>query len=103
MKKQSDDEMLKSLSSEEVERLVAGEHSDPHKILGAHPVEGSAGRMIVIRAFHPDAEAAEICLEEGQSIAMTRMHPEGLFAAALSDRPFPFSYRLRFRLPDGST
>jgi 1,4-alpha-glucan branching enzyme len=103
MQKQSDNELLKSLSSEEVGRLVAGEHGDPHKILGAHPVEGAAGRMIVIRAFHPDAEAAEICLEEGQSIAMTRIHPEGLFAAALSDRPFPFSYRLRFRFPDGST
>ena len=53
------DEILKYPSTEEVERLVAGEHSDPHRILGVHPLEGPDKSLVVIRAFHPDAKTAK--------------------------------------------
>ena len=37
----------------EVDRLLAGEHANPHSILGAHPVKGG----VVVRAMVPDVHA----------------------------------------------
>ena len=40
----------------ELERLVAGQHHDPHHVLGAHPVRDDDGReRVVIRGWRPDA------------------------------------------------
>ncbi|MFI5243229.1 MAG: hypothetical protein ACHQRL_09485, partial [Gemmatimonadales bacterium] len=46
---------LSGIDLGEVDRLLAGDHADPHRILGAHPatVNGAAG--VIIRAMHPDA------------------------------------------------
>ena len=39
----------------DVERLVAGQHNDPHHLLGAHPEKDGDGRdRVVIRAWRPD-------------------------------------------------
>ena len=40
-------------SADDLARLLAGTHHDPHSVLGAHPLEGGT----VIRALRPDAEA----------------------------------------------
>ncbi len=39
------------MKKDEVERLVRGEHHEPHRLLGAHTEDG----RVVIRAFRPDA------------------------------------------------
>ena len=74
-----DKKILEYSSKEETKQLVSGEHSDPHRILGAHPVEDPNGTPIVIRAFHPDAESAEVSFDDGQTVPMTPIHPGGLF------------------------
>ncbi|MDB4911570.1 MAG: 1,4-alpha-glucan branching enzyme GlgB, partial [Gemmatimonadetes bacterium] len=55
---------LTGLDAGEVNRLLAGDHDDPHRILGAHPVAG-ATPGVVIRAMHPDAVRAEALLADG--------------------------------------
>jgi 1,4-alpha-glucan branching enzyme len=80
----------------DAERLVAGEHHDPHAILGAHPVEGG----VVIRAFHPEATAVDLVPDGGAPLPMTDIG-QGLWAAA-TDTASPTAYRLRFRFADGN-
>ena len=98
-----DKKILEYSSKEEMRQLVSGEHSDPHRVLGVHPVEVPNGTVVIIRAFHPDAESAEVFFDDGKTLPMTPIHPGGLFATAISGRPLPFLYRLRFRFHDGNT
>ena len=46
-------------------RLVAGVHTTPHDVLGVHParLQGTAG--VTVRAWHPDASAAEVLWADG--------------------------------------
>ncbi|MFN2505198.1 MAG: 1,4-alpha-glucan branching protein GlgB [Acidimicrobiales bacterium] len=77
----------------EIDRLVRGEHHDPHRILGPH--EG------VVRAWRPDAVAVELVRSEERSVPMQAVHPTGLFAAAVDEAPG--EYRISATYPDGST
>jgi 1,4-alpha-glucan branching enzyme len=83
-------------------RLLVGDHSDPHRVLGVHPatVDGIAG--LVVRAFHPDTATAECVLREGEVIAL-EPSGGGLFAAFLPGADFPLRYILRFRFSGGQT
>ena len=82
---------------DDVARLAAGEHHDPHSILGAHATAAGS----VVRAFHPDASAVTLVLER-DAIAMEAAG-DGLWAAQVADLKPPFPYRLRFTFPDGNT
>ncbi len=79
-------------------RLVAGDHSEPHAVLGAH----AAGTGVVVRAFHPDATGAECVLEDGAAVAMEALGRGGVFAAYLEGRAVPLRYRVRFRFEGGA-
>jgi 1,4-alpha-glucan branching enzyme len=80
----------------DVDRLVRGEHGNPHHILGPH---GST-----VRAWRPDAVSAEVVLADGRRVEMERVHSAGLFAASLGDaaRDAP-EYRVEARYPNGDT
>ena len=64
------------LAPGDLERLLRGEHSDPHRVLGAHPARAGGW---VVRAFHPDAEACACLLQDAPALEMQRLRP-GLFA-----------------------
>ena len=85
----------------DVERLVNGQHHDPHHVLGAHPERDSEGRdCAVIRGWRPDADAMVILVGE-ERIQMRRVHPAGLFAGILAGPGIP-DYRLETVYPDGA-
>jgi 1,4-alpha-glucan branching enzyme len=88
--------------ADEVERLIAGECSNPHSILGAHPLDSSESPIVVIRAFHPEAIRADLCLD-GEAHAMTRIHEGGLYAVAVEGKGWPLPYRIRFTFSEGDT
>ena len=94
---------LKEPARKELERLLRGEHHDPHSILGAHPLDEPDRRTVTIRALHPDAVGVEVCLENGQAFPMEPIQPRGIFVAQITGQRWPFFYRLRFRFPDGTT
>ena len=83
------------LSLGEIERLVAGQHHDPHSVLGAHPGRGG----VTIRALRPLAASATAVLPDGSRHPMTHRH-QGVFEVTLpeSDGSVP-EYRLEVTYP----
>jgi 1,4-alpha-glucan branching enzyme len=65
-----------TISLGEIERLVAGQHHDPHSVLGAHPVpgEGPVVEGTVIRALRPLASSVTAVLPDGSRHPMTHRH-----------------------------
>jgi 1,4-alpha-glucan branching enzyme len=85
-----------------VAALAAGEHPSPHDVLGAHPATVGGTPGVVVRAFHPDAVAAEWVPDGGEPAALEPAG-DGLFAGFLPGRTLPLRYRVRLRFPDGAT
>src|SRR4029077_5551992 len=77
----------------EVDRLIAGEHADPHRVLGAHPQAGDSGG-VVVRAFHPRADRCAVA-HPGGVVEMEKIDDRGLFEATVEVTELP-GYRLRF-------
>ena len=74
----------------EVQRLVNGQHHDPHSVLGIHPVAGG----FVIRAFVPEASSIELQETSNGSlkVPLERVHDEGLFEARLDEQPSDYRF-----------
>lgn len=92
------EDLIRGIPLEELEALVRVEHSDPHRILGAHPMVKDS----VVRVFHPEATQAWVLLPTGRQLPMLLCHQGGLFAALIQGRTPPFAYRVRFGFSDGS-
>ncbi|HKI96265.1 MAG TPA: 1,4-alpha-glucan branching protein GlgB [Gemmatimonadales bacterium] len=90
-----------ALPAEDRRRLLAGEHHEPHRVLGAHPAGHSGARGTVIRVYHPDAVSAEL-LVDGDTVRCASLG-EGFFAAYLADVEPPVRYRVTFRFADGAS
>jgi 1,4-alpha-glucan branching enzyme len=65
--------------NEEIERLVRGEHHEPHRLLGAHP----DGGQVRVRAWRPDARQVSVLTDGGREV-LERVHPAGLFEGTLA-------------------
>src|SRR5262252_774877 len=87
----------------ELAALMAGRHTEPHRLLGVHPaaVDGIDG--IVVRTFHPDAVGVDLLHRGGSHEAFAAEGSGGAFALFLPGQRPPLSYRLRFRFHDGAT
>ena len=80
LKTKVDTQTLRSplrVDSNEWARVRAGDHPNPHSVLGAHPVERGpkdghtgGGSGVVVRAFHPDATGIECLLDGGEAISL---------------------------------
>ena len=91
-------------SRAELARLAAGEHSNPHSILGSHPATVGGEEGVVVRALVPGAERVECCLDTGDVFQMSRA-AEGLadvYAAFLPHKMLPLAYHYRIHYPDGA-
>ena len=82
----------------EIELVVARRHSDPHHVLGAHPVDGG----VVVRAFRPDAREVLVRAEGGESVMLEQRHPAGLFEGLLHGAGLPLRYELEVSYADGN-
>lgn len=85
----------------ELSRLVAGEHPEPHAILGAHPKKKGSVTGAIVTAQHPDASLVELLLPGADPLAMERIHDDGVFSAFVPKAKPPFIYRLRYSFADG--
>jgi 1,4-alpha-glucan branching enzyme len=88
-----------AVSRGEIERLVAGQHHDPHSVLGAHP--GPDG--VTIRALRPLAASVTVVLPDGSRHPMTHLH-QGVFEVTLpATHPVVPDYRLAVAYPGQSS
>ena len=55
----SGDVAVSNIPAEELKRLLALRHHDPHSILGAHPTD----RGVIVRAYRPDAQKIFLLVE----------------------------------------
>ena len=80
----------------EIERIVTGQHHDPHSVLGAHP--GPDG--VIVRALRPLAKSVTAVLDDGRRLPMTHVH-RGVFAVTVPDEKVP-GYRIAATYPDAA-
>jgi 1,4-alpha-glucan branching enzyme len=85
-----------TVASADLTQIIGREHADPHSVLGAHP----DGDGVVIRAHRPDAEAITAVLDDGQTVALARIDPAGVFEAAIAGAQLPLGYKLRIDYGD---
>src|SRR5580700_3647284 len=89
-------EEIDGVAQEEIVRLLALRHQDPHSILGIHPTD----RGMVVRAYRPNADAVFLLIDDGERRPLVR-HESGLFTLLLEDRRQVFKYRLEVHYPHG--
>src|ERR1700751_2475647 len=80
----------------EIERIAAGQHYDPHSVLGAHPGPGG----VIIRALRPLATSVTAVLDDGRRLPMEHVH-QGVFAVTVPDEKVP-GYRIAAGYGSGS-
>ncbi|MDT7728289.1 MAG: 1,4-alpha-glucan branching enzyme [Actinomycetota bacterium] len=68
-------------SPQDIDRLLAGSHHDPHSVLGAH----SAKEGVVVRALRPGASSVTVVA--GKVRTELKRIVDGLFAGALPEHP----------------
>jgi 1,4-alpha-glucan branching enzyme len=73
---------------DQIERLVRGEHHEPHRLLGAH----LDGDQVTIRVWRPDATGV-VALVGDERVTLAAVHPAGLFEAVFARSEVP-AYRL---------
>jgi 1,4-alpha-glucan branching enzyme len=89
----------------DTDRLAGATHAAPHTVLGPHEIRVKEHRATVIRAWHPNAEAAALLVEQdGRPVAvpMNETDQRGLFEVVLGGAKVP-RYRLRYRFAGGHT
>jgi 1,4-alpha-glucan branching enzyme len=84
------------MTPEETERLVAGEHADPHRVLGAHRIGGG----MVVRVFRPAATAVRVLPQRGEPFELELTHPAGVFEVVLPRKRSLPRYRVEASYPD---
>ena len=91
---------IAGLPSDEVERFVGGEHSDPFRALGPHRV----GDGLEIRVFRPDARRIDIVLDQHaeEPIAAQKIQQDGFFCATVRNATRDLPYHIRVTAWDGS-
>jgi 1,4-alpha-glucan branching enzyme len=89
---------------DELELIVHAEHSDPHHVLGPHPVQVDGQPAIAVRAFLPDAAAAWVIrntVSGPEALPLERIHRDGFFEVVVRGEPQIFPYRIRAKNQGG--
>jgi 1,4-alpha-glucan branching enzyme len=82
----------------ELASLLAGTHSDPHRLLGAHAQPDGGW---VVRVRHPGATKVVLLVDGGQERrTLRKSHPAGLFELTCSEPP-PIDARYELLMADG--
>jgi 1,4-alpha-glucan branching enzyme len=88
---QAADRATSAPPADELRRLLAGEHHDPHSVLGAHPQRAGTA----VRVLRPHADEVTVLSDDGEY--PLEQGTGGLFHGMM---PNPGDYRLRVRYGD---
>ncbi len=90
------------MRAEDIEAIVGGYHEDAFRVLGPHALrKKNAPPRWEVRAFLPQAEAADVVVEGEPPVPMSKSHAQGFFEATLDGKPRRYS--IRALLWDGRT
>jgi len=81
-----------TVAKAELDQLIAGNHAQPHSILGAHPA--GPGRT-VIRTLRPEADAVSVVLG-GKRMPLEQLHPGGVFGGAIDVDPTDYRIEVSY-------
>jgi 1,4-alpha-glucan branching enzyme len=87
----------RGMTPEEIDRVVAGEHADPHSVLGAHRVDAG----LIVRAFRPAATSVRLLPPSGAPVELEQTHPAGMFEVVLPGKRTLRRYRFETAYADG--
>jgi 1,4-alpha-glucan branching enzyme len=88
-----------AVDESDLRALLEARHSQPHSVLGVHPISDSE---CLVRAFHPEACGATCVPEDGPAVPMQSLGA-GLFGAVLSFAKRLPRYRLKYDFPDAGS
>ncbi|MGZ4462496.1 MAG: 1,4-alpha-glucan branching protein GlgB [Gaiellaceae bacterium] len=77
----------------EIERLLAGEHPDPHRLLGAH----ANGKGVLFRVLRPHARSVSVRVGRRKPLPLEQCHDAGLFEGILRNASPGPRYELELR------
>ena len=79
------------MKSAEIDALVKGEHSTPHKFLGMHTKDGQT----IIRVFIPNAISVT-CKKtsDGKEFPLKKANNKGFFEVSLKSKPFRYTLKI---------
>jgi 1,4-alpha-glucan branching enzyme len=86
---------VKPVNHDELKRLVAGTHHNPHALLGPHPHAGS----VTVRTLRPLAQTVRVEMADGTRVELSH-ELEGVWAGVLPTAEVP-DYRVRVAYGDG--
>jgi 1,4-alpha-glucan branching enzyme len=81
---------MTAVAKSELDALARREHGQPHAILGAHEAKGG----VVVRAFRPSAQSVSVTPATGKAVALTEIHPAGIFEGKIPKASLPLRYTL---------
>jgi 1,4-alpha-glucan branching enzyme len=79
----------------DIGRIVARDHPEPHRYLGAHSTAGG----VVVRSFKPGADRVRALPDGGEPVTLERVHDAGVFAGTLAGAELPLPYQLEVSYP----
>jgi 1,4-alpha-glucan branching enzyme len=88
------DGAVRGVAREDLRRLLALRHPDPHAILGAHPTPDG----VIVRAYRPGAERV-LLLIDGEPPRPMNRHQGGIFDLLVAERKDVFPYQLELHYP----
>ena len=98
--------MKTSAPLEEVYRILYGDHPDPFRVLGMHPLQVGGRSSVVVRVFYPGAKEVSVVEGMGKSqkeYVLEKIHVEGFFEKEIPDRKEVFPYQLKISTENGTT
>ncbi|MDR0999585.1 MAG: 1,4-alpha-glucan branching protein GlgB [Clostridiales bacterium] len=85
-----------SIDLDELKEIIDSTHGDPHHILGLHEAVSEKRRLLVGRAFIPQANAITLvdAADPASRYPMIKIHSDGFFEVTIKDRDEWFLYKL---------
>jgi len=95
--------LVSDVGPEKLKALLEDRNADPHGVLGVHQHEVDGKPGLVVRAFHPDAQGAQLILAEDQQPRGMQEIEGGLFACFLPKQTFGLDYQIQFQFAGQQT
>ena len=97
--------MEKLTAVRDIFRIVNGEETDPHRVLGMHEITADGETQITVRVFLPGGQKVVVIDQENRrrKYPMEKVHQDGFFQVLLSDRAEWFPYQLEYTDATGHT